>query len=95
MSRRSSSKAQAAGAPAQPVARGGPYRKPRFDLYTWLLLISLAAIIIGIVMLHLETADYGSPPYKDEPTVMRGVDRAAGLAVADPLLTRCRGAAES
>lgn len=52
-----------------------------------LLLISLAAIITGIVCLYLETADYGSPPFKDAPSVMRSVDRGAGLAwTASPAL---------
>ena len=64
-------------------------------MYTMLLLISLAAIIVGIVCLYLETADYGSPPYKDVPSAMRVVDRAAGLALTVPPALVCRGAAES
>jgi hypothetical protein len=60
-----------------------------------LLLISLAAIITGIVVLYFETRDYGSPPYKDAPSVMLRVDRAAGLALAVPPLRSGRGIVES
>jgi len=66
--------------PVQP-AGPGPFRKPRFDLYTMLLLLSLAALAIGIVCLCLDTADYpGSPPWKDVPSVMLRVEGPAGLA---------------
>ena len=33
---------------------GGPYRKPRADIYTVLLVLALVALIVGIVMLWLE-----------------------------------------
>jgi len=46
----------------------GQYRKPRADLYTVMLLIALLALIIGTVMLYLETLDYGSPPYQGAPS---------------------------
>ena len=36
-----------------------------------MLIISLIAIIIGTVLLYLETAEYGSPPYKGGPMVLR------------------------
>jgi len=62
------------------AAKGGPYRKPRADLYTMLLLISLAAIIIAIVCLYLETAEYGSPPWKDVPSVRLQGGNPGGLA---------------
>ena len=66
---------------------GGPYRKPRADLYTMFLLIALAAIIIGIVCLYLDAQDYpSSPPYKDAPSpaVMLDAARPAALALAAP-----------
>jgi len=60
VSPRKSNKA-AAPAPA------GPYRKPRPDLYTVLLALSLIAILIGILFLYLEQETYefkfkGAPP---------------------------------
>ena len=42
----------------------GPYRKPKVDIYTVLLAIALAAIIIGCVVLFLEVAEYGEQPYQ-------------------------------
>jgi hypothetical protein len=33
---------------------GGPYRKPRADVYTFLLVVSLLAIILGCVCLYFE-----------------------------------------
>lgn len=38
--------------------RGGPYRKPRADTYTTLLVISLLAIVLGILCLYLEMSAY-------------------------------------
>jgi len=37
---------------------GGPYRKPRADLYTMLLIISLIAILLAILCLYLEMKPY-------------------------------------
>ena len=73
MSPRKSSKA-AAPAPA------GPYRKPQPDLYTVLLVLSLIAILIGILFLYLEQETYefkfkGAPPVamaRDQGTGVRG-----------------------
>ncbi len=48
------------------------FRKPRPDLYTALLIISLVAIIVGWLCLFLETdpSEYpGKPPYKNLPPV--------------------------
>ncbi|MGA2031689.1 MAG: hypothetical protein ABSG68_05495 [Thermoguttaceae bacterium] len=39
-------------------SRGGPYRKPRPDVFTLMLVISLLAIILGIVFLYFEMKDY-------------------------------------
>ena len=53
-------------APARraPPARKGPYRKPRVDVYTWMLALALVAILISCVCLFLEVQDYGEEPYK-------------------------------
>jgi hypothetical protein len=37
---------------------GGPYRKPRADLYTVLLTLALIAILLGILCLYLEMKMY-------------------------------------
>ena len=42
---------------------GGPYRKPRADVYTWMLLLAFVAIVIACICLYLEVADYGPQPY--------------------------------
>ena len=42
----------------------GPYRKPRLDIYTWMLALSLVAIIIASICLYYEVADYGDQPYQ-------------------------------
>lgn len=42
----------------------GPFRKPRPDIYTVLLAIALAALIVGCVMLFLEVHNYGDEPYQ-------------------------------
>ena len=49
---------------AQSFSSGGPYRKPRLDIYTVMLALALVAIIIACIVLYLEVADYGSPPYQ-------------------------------
>jgi len=48
------------------------FRKPRADVYTALLIISLVAIIVGCICLWAETdpLEYpGKPPYKNLPAV--------------------------
>ena len=55
-----------------PLARksntpGGPYRKPRADIYTMLLLFTLIAIIVGCLVLWFEVADYGENPLSARP----------------------------
>jgi hypothetical protein len=37
---------------------GGPYRKPTADVYTACLVISLIAILLGILVLYLEMKSY-------------------------------------
>lgn len=49
----------------------GSYRKPRVDIYTALLAIALAAVILATIFAYLETADYGDQKYRGAPTVMR------------------------
>jgi hypothetical protein len=46
---------------------GGPYRKPRADLYTVLLALALIAILLGIVCLYFENKMYDWD-YKGGPT---------------------------
>lgn len=46
---------------------GGPYRKPRADVYTVLLVFALIALLLGILCLYLEMDMYdwkikGGPP---------------------------------
>lgn len=50
--------------PRSSTRSGGPYRKPRWDLYTWMLFISFVAIVIACVCLFLEVKDYGDKPYE-------------------------------
>ena len=40
--------------PKSSSKHGGPYRKPRADIYTVLLIIALVALVIGILFLCLE-----------------------------------------
>ncbi len=37
---------------------GGPYRKPRADLYTVLLVFALIAVLLGILCLYFENEMY-------------------------------------
>ena len=37
---------------------GGPYRRPRPDVYTVVLVLALLALLLGIVCLYAEMADY-------------------------------------
>jgi len=65
----------------------GPFRKPRADVYTVMLLISLLAIIAGAVFLYLEVEQYGNPPFKGGPSVSLPVDRPAVVATATPVVS--------
>jgi len=48
----------------------GPYRKPRPDIYTVLLVIAAVALLIACILLYLETADYpDKPPWSGGPSV--------------------------
>ncbi len=37
-----------------PTSAGGPYRKPRADLFTVLLILSLIAVILGTLCMYFE-----------------------------------------
>lgn len=60
----------------------GPYRKPRPDIYTVMLALSLVAIIIGCIVLFLEVADYGDPPYELGSSASFEPNHATGPALA-------------
>jgi hypothetical protein len=47
-----------------PDAAAGPFRKPRADLYTALLILALLAILVATVVLYWETSDYPAPSFK-------------------------------
>ena len=75
--------------PRSSTRRGGPYRKPRWDLYTWMLFISLMAVVIACVCLFLEVKDYGDTPYelslctpfaRERPMMVAGASGPAGAS---------------
>jgi hypothetical protein len=49
----------------------GPQRKAPADIYTAILAIALVAILLSIVFMYLEAADYGADKYKGAPPVSR------------------------
>ena len=61
---------------------GGPYRKPRVDLYTVMLALALVAIIIACIVLYAEVADYGTPPYPAGLEAPVEIDLPAASTVA-------------
>ena len=56
---------------------GGPYRKPRADVYTVLLILALIALLLGIVCLYAEMEMYewklkGGPRVRaDRPEIIQ------------------------
>ena len=67
-------------------SKHGPYRKPRADIYTVLLIIALVALLIGCVFVYLETADYpDKPKWSGAKTAFweSGADTSHGGAAAD------------
>ena len=56
-----------------------PHRKAKPDIYTLMLAISLVAIILGCLLLYLETKDYGSDPTRGAPSA--SLDRPARVLV--------------
>ena len=60
--------AATAPAPQQPVAPQQPRtQKPRSNVYTMMLILSLAAIVTSCVVLYLYLDQYGDYPYWDIP----------------------------
>jgi len=49
----------------------GSYRRPQADIYTVLLVIALAAVILATIFAYLETADYGDQKYRGAPSVVQ------------------------
>ena len=50
-------------------SRQGPFRKPKADVLTVLLVLGLVAIITGCILLYLEVADYGTEAYSRAESV--------------------------
>ena len=57
----------------------GPFRKPRADLYTMMLLVALLALVIGTVFLYLEVQRLESRAQAPGPS--GGVSTAGGAAI--------------
>ena len=66
---------------ARTPGKTGPYRKPRADVYTVLLLVALIAMIVSCVVLYVEVLDYGENPLGAAPASTRTPQSpATGLA---------------
>jgi hypothetical protein len=72
-------------------SRQGPFRKPKADIFTLLLVLGLVAIITGCILFYLEVADYGTQAYTraDSLVGQPAVDtacpsRGGSLALPDP-----------
>jgi len=59
--------------------RRGPYRKPQADVYTFMLIVSLLALILGILCLYFEMKRFDFE-IKEAPKVPPAV-----VAVAPPV----------
>ena len=66
------------------IAGAAPrHRKAQPDIYTVLLAIALVAIIMSIVLLYLETADYGDQKYRGAlPVYLESTAAAAPIELA-------------
>ena len=55
-----------------PQPEAPKFRRPRVDLYTVLLILSLGFIIVAAVIHYFETTpyEYGTPPYKEGSQIM-------------------------
>lgn len=69
----------ARSAPAAGGARGVYVQAPKSDIFVVLLAISLAAILIGSLLLGLVMNQYG---FKTKPTAMNGSPSTAPIALA-------------
>jgi hypothetical protein len=67
---------------------GGPYRKPRADVYTLLLIFALIAVITATVLLYIQMGEYDYD-MKGGPTVWRDVPPA--VAATDCPWTHANG----
>lgn len=47
----------------------GLHRKPQFDVYSTMLVVAFAAMLIGTVFAYLETVDYKTEKIKGAPPV--------------------------
>lgn len=66
--------------PAEPGKKpGGPYRKPRADVYTVLLILALISLLAGILCLYFELEMY-QWQHKGGPTA--SVDRRGPVELA-------------
>ncbi|MHC4178138.1 MAG: hypothetical protein ACYSWU_11565 [Planctomycetota bacterium] len=75
--------------PAESSAKkpGGPYRKPRADVYTVLLILALIAVLLCILVLYLENEMYdwdydGAPIVSAISPDQRIVDSGQWMAAA-------------
>lgn len=57
----------------------GYYRKPRFDIYSLLLLIAWIALLLGILLLYLEMEMYNFE-FQGGPAVSLLTDQVHGVA---------------
>jgi hypothetical protein len=73
--------------PRDSKTAGGPYRKPRADVYTMLLILALMAIIAGIVFLYLQMDVYQFQ-FKGGPSVRAAPAGQVDLARANRLPPR-------
>ena len=62
----------------------GSYRKPRADVYTFMLIVALLAIILGMVCLYFEMKRFGFV-FKEAPKVPPAVVAAALPALPAPM----------
>lgn len=62
---------------------GGPYRKPRADLYTVLLILSLIAILMGILCLYGEMSLYDFKFRGFQGSLSVSADAPIALAMVD------------
>ena len=68
----------------QGSSKHGPYRKPRADIYTVLLVIALLAILLGCLFLYFEVSDYpDTPPWSGARAELSAPAPAGNTLAAD------------
>lgn len=73
---------------ASTPSKGGPYRKPRADVFTFLLVLSLIAVSLGTVCLYFEMKRFNFDFRKDvppPPPPLQAMVVPGGLALGDYL----------